>query len=58
MDIADVSRLHFRGGSVLGTSRANPTKNQDLQRVVDTLKAKGIDKLITIGGDDTSFSAR
>jgi 6-phosphofructokinase 1 len=58
MDIADVSRLHFRGGSVLGTSRANPTKNpEDLQRVVDTLKAKGIDKLITIGGDDTSFSA-
>ena len=36
---------------MLGTSRANPTKNpEDLQRVVDTLKAKGIDKLITIGG--------
>ena len=54
MDIADVSRLHFRG-SVLGTSRANPTKNpEDLQRVVDTLKAM-VDKLITIGGDDTSL---
>jgi len=24
--IDDVRRIHFRGGSVLGTSRANPTK--------------------------------
>ena len=27
LTIDDVSRIHFRGGSVLGTSRANPTKD-------------------------------
>src|SRR5512144_1049403 len=30
----DVSRIHFYGGSILNTSRANPTKNEkDLERV-------------------------
>ena len=27
LTIDDVSRIHFRGGSILGTSRANPTKD-------------------------------
>ena len=27
LDIETVSRIHFRGGSCLGTSRANPTKD-------------------------------
>ena len=40
-----------------GRAEPTPPNPEDLQRVVDTLKAKGIDKLITIGGDDTSFSA-
>ena len=35
LDHDDVSRVHFQGGSILNTSRANPTKNpQDLQHVV------------------------
>ena len=35
LDRDDVSRIHFEGGSILATSRANPTKNAaDLQRVV------------------------
>ena len=34
--IEDVSRIHFTGGSILGTSRANPTKSEDsLRAVVD-----------------------
>lgn len=54
-----VSRIHFRGGSVLGTSRANPTRDEAaMDRVVETLKKAGVSMLLTIGGDDTAFSAR
>jgi 6-phosphofructokinase 1 len=56
--VEDVSRIHFRGGSILGTSRANPTGNaQSLAAVVAALGALGVTQLITIGGDDTAFSA-
>jgi 6-phosphofructokinase 1 len=55
----DVARIHEQGGSVLQTSRANPTKKpEDLQRVVRALGELGIDRLISIGGDDTCHSAR
>ena len=58
LEIQDVSRIHFRGGSALGTSRANPTRNpEDLDTVLRTLELHGVDKLITIGGDDTAYSA-
>jgi len=54
----DVSRIHFQGGSVLNTSRANPTKKmQDVERVVATLDRLGIGYLVTIGGDDTMYAA-
>src|SRR5262245_8800685 len=57
--IAQVSRIHLLGGSILQTSRANPTKKpEDLKRVVATLEQLGVDHLITIGGDDTAYSAR
>ncbi len=57
--ISDVSRIHFQGGSVLRTSRANPTRNpEDMQRTVGTLRELGITYLVTIGGDDTAFAAR
>jgi 6-phosphofructokinase 1 len=58
LEIADVSRIRSLGGSVLLTARANPTKRtEDLDRVVATLDELGIDHLVTIGGDDTAFSA-
>ncbi len=58
LSIDDVSRIHFRGGSYLGTSRANPTKDPALlDNVVRALEHLGISQLITIGGDDTAFSA-
>src|SRR5215467_4242148 len=58
LSIEEVSRLHFRGGSLLGTSRANPTKKPEhLDRVVSALNRLGVTRLITIGGDDTAFSA-
>jgi 6-phosphofructokinase len=54
----DVSRIHFQGGSILGTSRANPTKNPEhLRNVVGSLKSLGIRYLVTIGGDDTMYAA-
>ncbi len=54
----DVSRIHFLGGSILNTSRANPTRRkEDLRRVVAALNELGIAYLATIGGDDTMFAA-
>lgn len=58
LTISDVSRIHIEGGSILRTSRANPTKKaEDLQNVLKSLTDLGINYLVTIGGDDTAFSA-
>jgi 6-phosphofructokinase 1 len=58
LDFHSVSRTHFRGGSILGTARANPTKNPaSLEQVVTSLQKLGVSQLVTIGGDDTAFSA-
>jgi 6-phosphofructokinase len=58
LDIDAVSRMHFRGGSFLGISRANPTTDTKyLENAVEALTAMGISMLVTIGGDDTAFSA-
>lgn len=58
LTIHNVSRIHFRGGSYIGISRANPTKNEKhLENTVTSLLRLDVDKLITIGGDDTAFSA-
>jgi 6-phosphofructokinase 1 len=58
LTIEEVSRIHFRGGSVLGTSRANPTTDDTyLENAVRALRRLGVTQLITIGGDDTAFSA-
>ena len=58
LNIADVSRLHLHGGSILGTSRTNPAKNDaDMTRVLDTFQSLGVTALVSIGGDDTAYSA-
>ena len=58
LSIEDISRIHFSGGSYLGTARANPTqKVEQLDACLTSLAALGITRLITIGGDDTAFSA-
>jgi 6-phosphofructokinase 1 len=55
----EVSRIHLQGGSILHTSRANPTKKAEhLANVVAALDRLGVERLITIGGDDTAFSAK
>ncbi len=53
-----VSRIHFRGGSHIGISRANPTTSpQHLENAVISLLRLNVTQLITIGGDDTAYSA-
>ncbi len=58
LSIDEVSRIHFRGGSHIGIARANPTLNaQHLENTVISLLRLNVSMLITIGGDDTAFSA-
>ncbi len=58
LTIPKVTRIHRQGGSILRTSRANPTKKEGhLRTTVETLKDIGITHLVTIGGDDTLYSA-
>jgi 6-phosphofructokinase 1 len=59
LTVDDVSRVHLQGGSILGTSRENPTKSPEATRaVIEVLQDAGITHLITIGGDDTALSSR
>ena len=58
LSIADVARIHDRGGSIIRTSRDNPTRREEwLDNSVASLRKLGIAYLATIGGDDTAFSA-
>jgi ATP-dependent phosphofructokinase / diphosphate-dependent phosphofructokinase len=58
LTIETVSRIHFRGGSHIGISRANPTLNPaHLENTVISLLRLNVSQLITIGGDDTAYSA-
>jgi 6-phosphofructokinase 1 len=68
LTIDDVSRIHFDGGSILRTARDSLLKEDEkgnlivdekkVQAVVETLEDLDIQYLVTIGGDDTAFSAR
>ncbi len=58
LTIEGVSRIHFRGGSHIGISRANPTADpRHLENVVISLLRLDVTGLLTIGGDDTAYSA-
>jgi 6-phosphofructokinase 1 len=57
LTIPDVAPFYQKGGSLLGTSRTNPTKDpQQMANVIEGLRRLGIRYLVTIGGDDTAFS--
>ncbi len=71
LQIREMSRVHFDGGSILRTSRANLLDREKLKtetrvepdlekcrRVLDRLETLGVTHLLTIGGDDTALSAR
>src|SRR5207247_8768749 len=65
LSITDVSRIHALGGSILYTPRANPTVRDEgaddpdwpMHNCLKALRELGIELLVTIGGDDTAFSA-
>jgi 6-phosphofructokinase 1 len=59
LSIEDTSRIHFRGGSYIGISRANPTRSPEhFQRTLDALQKLDVGMLITIGGDGTATLAQ
>ncbi len=54
LDMAAVSGILHRGGTILGTSRTNPYKTpQDAAQVIENIKALKLDAVIAIGGEDT-----
>lgn len=65
LTIGGVSRIHPSGGTILYTSRANPTVLDEsaedpgwrLHACLDALTELGIDALVSIGGEDTAYSA-
>ena len=58
LTIDSVSRIHYRGGSYLGISRANPSRDpKHLEQTVSSLLRLNVSQLVTIGGDDTAYSA-
>jgi 6-phosphofructokinase 1 len=46
-----------RGGTILGTSRTNPLKDDGAARVRETMQSLHLDGLIAIGGEDTLGAA-
>ena len=58
LTIDTVSRIHSRGGSIIGIARANPTTDERyLENTVLSLLRLDVEKLIAIGGDDTAYTA-
>jgi len=59
LDHDNTRGLLHRGGTILGTSRTNPFKEDGgAERIAATLEASGVDSLIAIGGEDTLGVAR
>ena len=58
LTINGVTGVHLRGGSILGTSRTNPTKSEDqMRKVLAVFNRLGVSALVSVGGDDTAYSA-
>ena len=54
LGVPDVRGILPRGGTILGSSRTNPLKEDDgLERVRANLAKDGVEGLIVIGGEDT-----
>jgi 6-phosphofructokinase 1 len=54
LDLAAVAGILPRGGTILRTSRTNPSKRPDgIDRCAATLEKHNVEALIAIGGDDT-----
>ncbi len=54
LTVGSTRGLLHRGGTVLGTSRTNPYKEEgSVERLRDTLAREHVDALVAIGGEDT-----
>jgi phosphofructokinase-like protein len=54
LGVPEVRGILPRGGTILGSSRTNPLKEEGgVDRMVATLERDGVDGLIVIGGEDT-----
>jgi phosphofructokinase-like protein len=54
LGVPEVRGILPRGGTILGSSRTNPLKEEGgLERITGTLGRDGVDGLIVIGGEDT-----
>jgi 6-phosphofructokinase 1 len=58
LGVPEVRGILPRGGTILGSSRTNPVKEQGgVERILKNLKDAGVDGLIAIGGEDTLGAA-
>jgi len=58
LTIDDVSRIYLKGGSILRTSRANPTQDEEaLRQCGKAMVEANVGYLLVIGGDDTAYAA-
>ncbi len=58
LTLADAEECRAKGGSILRTSREKPADDAEkMARVVQALESLGIGYLVTIGGDDTAYTA-
>jgi ATP-dependent phosphofructokinase / diphosphate-dependent phosphofructokinase len=54
LGVPEVRGILPRGGTILGSSRTNPLKEEGgIERIVANLERDGVDGLISIGGEDT-----
>jgi ATP-dependent phosphofructokinase / diphosphate-dependent phosphofructokinase len=58
LGIPEVRGILPRGGTIIGSSRTNPFKvDRGADRIVENMKADGVEGLIAIGGEDTLGAA-
>ncbi len=54
LTLDSVSGILPRGGTILGTSRTNPFKDEkNVEKVLENIRKLGLDALVAIGGEDT-----
>lgn len=55
LDLNSVAGILPKGGTILGTSRTNPFKNESehVPKVIDNFKKNNLTALIAVGGEDT-----
>ena len=54
-----VSGILPKGGTIIGTSRTNPFKNEeDVEKTIANIKKFNLDAIVAIGGDDTLSVAK